>query len=91
MLSGNRTTGKSGKDDKMIVKKEKFEGRTSKLSGYILDIKPARHSNQYARTMKEVARYVGSKYTSGANVKQTIELESMFSVPRPTKPAPLAT
>ena len=95
MSSGDRSTagqGKSGKgDDRGTVKKEKFEGRTSELSGYTFDITNARQSNQYSRTVKEVARYVGSKYTSGADVKRTIEAERLFTVPRPTRPTALGT
>ena len=57
MSSGDRTTaGRGGKaDDKGVIKKEKFEGRTSNLSGYIFDITTARQSNQYSRMVKEIA------------------------------------
>ena len=79
-----KTTGMTS-----AVKKEKFEGRTAELLGYIFDITPARNANNYSRSMKEVARHVGSANKFGADLKRTIENESMFVIARPSRPTAL--
>ena len=45
--------------EKAMVKNEKFDGRTEELSRYIFDVTTTRQSDQYARLVKEVTRYVG--------------------------------
>ena len=53
--SATVATQKSNKAvDKVTVKREKFEGRTEELSGYMFDVTPVRQSNQYARTVKDL-------------------------------------
>ena len=71
------------------VKKEKFEGRKEELSGYTFDITTARNSNNYSRTLKEIARHVGSSSKHGADLKRTIETEIIFNVERPVRPITL--
>lgn len=73
----------------VLVKKEKFEGRTEELSGYIFDITPARNANNYSRSLKEIARHVGSTNKFGADLKRTIKNERMFVVSRPSRPTAL--
>ena len=68
------------------VKKEKFKGRTEELSGYTFDITTARNSNNYSRTLKEIARHVGSSSKHRADLKRTIETKTIFNIERPVRP-----
>ena len=71
------------------MKKDKFEGRTEELSGYTFDITTARKSNNYSRTLKEIARHVESSSKHGADLKRTIETETIFNIERPVRPIAL--
>ena len=59
--------------DKTVVKKNISDGRTDELSGYIFDATTAQQPNQYERTVKELARFVGSTYKQGSDIKRTIK------------------
>ena len=41
----------------------RFEGRDPNLKGFIYDFRDGRNADQYVKTTKEIARYVGRKYT----------------------------
>ena len=85
---GNRV-GIGGRGDGAI-KREKFDGRKDELSGYVFGITNARNSNNYSRTLKEIAWYAGSTSKFGGDLKQTIETETAVTIPRPRRPADLA-
>jgi hypothetical protein len=46
-----------------------FQGRCEDLKGHIFDCVDGRHADQYAVTMKEIAPYIGTKYTYGADIR----------------------
>jgi hypothetical protein len=43
-----------------------------------------RQADQYAVTMKEIAAYIGTKYTYGADIQWSLEHEKEFVIPKPT-------
>jgi hypothetical protein len=61
-----------------------FQGRCDDLKGHIFDCMGGRQSNQYAVTMKEIAAYIGTKYTFGADIRWSLEHEKEFVIPKPT-------
>ena len=69
----------------IVVKQEKFEGRTEELAGYIFDVTTARNANNFSRTLKEVARHVGSTSKYGADLRRKIEKEKLFGIAGPIK------
>ena len=71
----------------IVVKQEKFEGRTEELAGYIFDVTTARNANNFSRTLKEVARHVGSTSKYGTDLRRTIEKEKLFGIARSVKPS----
>jgi hypothetical protein len=62
-----------------------FQGRCEDLKGHIFDCVDGRHADQYAVTMKEIAAYIGTKYTYGADIRWSLEHEKVFVVPKLTK------
>ena len=92
MSSGGRGNGDRGGrriKTETEIKTEKFDGSTDELSGYLFEVTGARNSNRYSRTVKEIARYAGSSSRYGADLKRTIETETVFTIPRPSKPTAL--
>jgi hypothetical protein len=68
--------------------KAHFEGRESSLKGHVFDVKNDNKSDQYIRTKKEVALYVGRAYT-----KYTAELKGAVDnlvLNMPVQPVPPA-
>jgi hypothetical protein len=61
-----------------------FQGRCDDLKGHILDCVGGRQADQYAATMKEIAAYIGTKYTYGADIRWSLEHEKEFVIPKPT-------
>jgi hypothetical protein len=45
-----------------------FQGRREDLKGHIFDCVDGRQADQYAVTMKEIAAYIGTNYTYGADI-----------------------
>ena len=65
---------------------KKFTGREEELEGFIYDITSAKNTDTYSKTTKEIARYVGTLYKHGGDVKRSVEDKTMFPIPPPTKP-----
>jgi hypothetical protein len=49
--------------------KASFQGRCDDLKGHIFDFVDGRQADQYAVTMKEIAAYIGTKYTYCADIR----------------------
>jgi hypothetical protein len=61
-----------------------FQGRCDDLKEHIFDCVDGRQADQYAVTMKEIAAYIGTKYTYGADIRWSLEHKKEFIIPKPT-------
>jgi Reverse transcriptase (RNA-dependent DNA polymerase)/Zinc knuckle len=63
--------------------KTKFEGRCPDLKGHVFDCASDTQSDQFTRTLKEVADYVGRTYKYGGAVRRAVESleEQTFDLP----------
>jgi hypothetical protein len=72
--------------------KEKFKGKCDKLEGFIFDANKYNQADDYIKTVKEIAEYVGAHYEMGADVRQVVEaINDKTTAPalsKPVKPAP---
>jgi hypothetical protein len=68
------------------VKAEPFRGRNEGLKGHVFECTDGRQGDQFTVTMKEIAEYVGSNYSYGADIRWTVEHDALFVVTRPKKP-----
>jgi hypothetical protein len=63
----NKQKWKEGRNETPIhIPKEKFVGCCDDLKGFIYDVMTSKGGVAYTRTTKEIARYVGKKYTTTA-------------------------
>jgi hypothetical protein len=53
---------KTGQVKPFIPRAPKFEGKCNDLKGHIYDCSNARQSDQFMKTTKEIAEYVGRTY-----------------------------
>jgi bisphosphoglycerate-independent phosphoglycerate mutase (AlkP superfamily) len=68
------------------VKAVPFRGRNEGLKGHVFECTGGRQGDQFTVTMKEIAEYVGSNYSYGADIRWTVQHEALFVVTRPKKP-----
>jgi hypothetical protein len=74
------------------VPRERFTGRSDDLKGLIYDIKNTKGGVAYTRTTKEIARYVGKKYTTiGSYIRTAIMTLNVSSPTRPVAPTGVGT
>ena len=69
---------------KPIVRQPKFEGKCDALKGHIYDCSDARQSDQFTKTTKEIADYVGREFKNQPGDTRTaiMHLENLqFIVP----------
>lgn len=67
-------TKKQGQAGKVFAPRApKFEGRCVDLKGHIYDCSDVRQSDQYTKTTKEIAEYVGRTYKYGGDTRLAIE------------------
>jgi hypothetical protein len=83
-----RRPGKAGPSPTSIgnsgtPKQAKFDGKCEELKGHIFDCTDVRQSDQYSRTVKEIAEFVGRTYKYGADARMAVE-----QLARPTLEAP---
>ncbi len=64
---GKAGSSSPGQNRGIIVPKTKFDGKCEELKGHIFDCTDVRQSDQYSRTVKEIAEYVGRTYKYGAD------------------------
>jgi hypothetical protein len=60
-----------------------FQGRCDDLRGHVLDCAVGKQAYRYTMTMKEIAEYIGSNFTYGADIRWSLEQEEEFVVPKP--------
>ena len=65
----------------------KFEGKCPDLKGHIYDASDSRQSDQYMKTTREIAEYVGRTYKYGGDVRLAVETLTIPTFPVPTDPA----
>ena len=86
---GGSTTSKEGKDGSTNNKKgnwqhrqgkqvptprqTKFEGKCDDLKGHIYDCSDSRQADQFTKTTREIAEYVGRTYKYGGDARVTVE------------------
>jgi hypothetical protein len=75
------TTGSSG-----TSKQTKFDGKCEELKGHIFDCTDVRQSDQYSRTVKEIAEYVGRTYKYGADARMAVEQLARPTIEVPNDP-----
>ena len=83
----NAVRSEAMKQGGIVAKQETFQGRPEELAGYVFDVTTARNANNVSRTLKEVARHVGSTSKYGTDLRRTIEKEKLFGIARPIKPS----
>ena len=79
---------KSGFKKKSPANKEKFKGKCKELEGFIFDANRYNQADEYIRTVREIAEYVGTNYDHGSDVRQAIEEGVRPTFMKPVKPAP---
>jgi hypothetical protein len=65
----------------------KFVGKCPDLKGHIYDASDSRQSDQYMKTTREIAEYVGRTYKYGGDVRLAVETLIIPTFPIPTDPA----
>jgi hypothetical protein len=81
-----------GQDSKgFMPRTAKFEGKCTDLKGHIYDCSDVRQSDQYTRTTKEIAEYVGRTFTYGGDARLSVENLALPTFPTPSDPDPAAT
>ena len=56
-----------------MPRQPKFEGKCDGLRGHIYDCLDTRQSDQFTKTTKEIAEYVGRTYKDGGDVRIAVE------------------
>jgi hypothetical protein len=69
----------------------KFEGKCDDLKGHIYDCSDARQSDQFMKTTREIAEYVGRTYKYGGDARLAVETLGMPAITMPADPAVGAT
>ena len=82
---------RSGNKSVTIPRQPKFEGKSDDLKGHIYDCSDARQADQFAKTTKEIAEYVGRTYTYGGDARLAIENLTIPVAPEPEDPPADAT
>jgi hypothetical protein len=60
-----------------------FQGRCDDLRGHVFDCAVGKEADRYTVTMKEMAEYIGSNFTYGADIRWSLEHEEELVVPKP--------
>ena len=85
--TAGKKTGSSGQQAKGFVPRApKFEGKCADLKGHIYDCSDVRQSDQYTKTTKEIAEYVGRTYKYGGDTRLAIETLKKPELVEPTDP-----
>ena len=69
----------------------KFEGKCTELKGHIYDCSDSRQSDQFTKTTKEIAEYVGRTYKYGGDIRVVVNNLEEISITEPTDPPDGAT
>ena len=85
--TAGKKTGSSGQQAKGFAPRApKFEGKCADLKGHIYDCSDVRQSDQYTKTTKEIAEYVGRTYKYGGDTRLAIETLKKPELVEPTDP-----
>ena len=68
------------------IKPVKFEGRCDDLKGHIYDYSHAKRADQFAKTTKEMAEYVGRTYKHGGDIRLAVLNLGPPELPIPDNP-----
>ena len=68
-----RSGNKSGTTTTATPRHPKFEGKCDDLKGHVYDCSDSRQADQFARTTKEIAEYVGRTYKYGGDTRLAVE------------------
>ena len=69
-----------------VPKQAKFEGKCDDLKGHIYDYSHAKQADQFAKTTKEIADYVGSTYKHGGDIRLAVLNLDPPPLPMPDDP-----
>jgi hypothetical protein len=76
---------------KAIVRQPKFEGKCEELKGFVFDCSDSKQADVFAKTMKEIAGYVGRTFRYGDDIRQLIEKMTMPVLNMPSDPPTTAS
>ena len=74
-----------------ITRSYRFEGRCEDLKGHVYDSVDARQADQYTKTTREIAEFIGRTYKYGMDTRLSIEKMKPFYIPQPEDPPEDAT
>lgn len=66
----------------------KFKGKCKDLEGVIFDANRFNQADEYIKSVREIAEYVGTNYDYGADIRRSIEEGRPADIPRPPQPPP---
>ena len=85
-IAGGRSAERQTSGHSTPVGRPKFEGKCAALNGNIYDCSDSRQADQFVKTTKEIAEYVGTTYKYGADVRMAVEQLSMPTLELPEDP-----
>ena len=74
-----------------ITRQGRFNGRCEELNGNIYDCTDIRQADQYTKTTKEIAEYIGRNYKYGMDTRLAIENLQYVAAKMPEDPEDNAT
>ena len=74
-----------------VPRQAKFEGKCEALKGHVYDCSDARQADQFTKTTKEIAEYVGRTYDRGGDVRLVVENLELVTFTEPSDPPANAT
>lgn len=74
-----------------VPRAPKFEGKCSELKGHIYDCSDSRQSDQFTKTTKEIAEYVGRTYKYGGDIRVVVGNLEETTIDPPKDPPDDAT
>ena len=74
------------KHEKGAIETTIFLGMCSTLSEHVYKCSGAGQVEQYTKTAENIAKYVGSEYMMGSNIKMAIETLSQLTLTMPSDP-----
>jgi len=80
-----------GGNNLMVIKQSKFDGRCEDLKGHIYDCTDGRQADQYSKTTKEIAEFIGRTYKFGMDARLTLENLEPIVLETPEDPLTTAT
>ena len=83
--AGNKA--RPGQVKPFIPRAAKFEGKSTDLKGHIYDCSDARQSDQFIKTTREIAEYVGRAYKYGGDARLAVETLTIPRIVTPPDPA----